>query len=233
MACKTLFICGTDTDVGKTVVSGALLAFLRQKGMHVTGFKPIESGCGKKLIRRDTQFLKRMSACTEPLDYLNPYSFEKPLAPGVAAARRGIKISFAKIKYQLHALQNKYEIVLVEGAGGLLVPLFGTKTNLDLIRSLNLEILLVARLGLGTINHTLLTLACLKSHKIKVRGVILNSITKPKTLAEKTNPQVLKQFQVPLWGVFPHIKNKTASSLAIAAKKSLGKQLDNWLNENK
>ena len=203
---KTVFVCGTDTGVGKTVVTGALCAHLNKKGIRAGAFKPLESGCaskGRHIRRADSEFLKKMARMPEPLDLINPYYFKEPLAPGVAAARQGIRVSFDKIKKNLRALQKKYDVVFVEGAGGLLVPIAVRKTNLDLIRYLKAPVLVVARLGLGTINHTLLTLEHLKRNRIRVLGVVLNQTSRGKTVAEKTNPEVLKRYGVSLLGIFP------------------------------
>ncbi|MDO8520178.1 MAG: dethiobiotin synthase [Deltaproteobacteria bacterium] len=209
---KTIFVCGTDTGVGKTVVTGALLAWLNAKGIRAGGFKPTESGCGgmrRHLKRADAEFLKKRAAMPEPLDAINPYYFREALAPGVAAKRLGRIISFSKIARKLKALEKNYDLILAEGAGGLLVPLQGKKTTLDLIRFLKVPVLLVGRLGLGTINHTLLTVEVLKRNRIPLLGVILNETTPRMSLAEKTNPSVLKAYGVPVWGVFPHLKGKS------------------------
>lgn len=203
---KAVFICGTDTGVGKTYVATAMISQLVEHGVRAAGFKPCESGCRKKkgvLQRADSLSLKAAGNMEEPLDLINPYYFEEELAPGVAAERQGTKISFSKIKKNLKTLSNNYELVLVEGAGGLLVPLSGKKTNLDLIRYLNLSVILVARLGLGTINHTLLTLEHLKRHDVLVEGVLLNQNTPTHTLAEKTNVKVLKKYGVNIFGQLP------------------------------
>lgn len=212
---KTIFVCGTDTGVGKTYVTGALCACLRREGIRAGAFKPLESGCaskGRHIRRADSEFLKKAARMPEPLDVINPYYFREPLAPGVAAARQGVGVSFAKIKKNLRTLQKKYDVVFVEGAGGLLVPLAGRKTNLDLIRALKAPVIVVGRLGLGTINHTLLTLEHLRRHRVKILGVILNQTSQKKTIAEKTNPGVLRKYGVPLLGIFPFTNSPESPS---------------------
>lgn len=207
---KAIFICGTDTGVGKTLVTGSLLSFLNQKGIRAGGFKPLESGCApvkgmkRHLKRADAEFLKKMGEMEEPLDWINPYYFKEPLAPGIAAQREGKRISFSHIKKSLNRLQKKYDLILVEGAGGLLVPVQGLKTNLDLIQFLKLPVVVVSRLGLGTINHTLLTLEHLKKNHILILGVILNQTEPTKNLASQTNPSILKKYKVPLLGIVPY-----------------------------
>lgn len=213
-------MCGTDTGVGKTIVTAALCARFQEEGIRTAAFKPVESGCrgGKHARRADTELLKKIGRLPESLDELNPYYFAEELAPGIAATRAGKKVSFPKISRALRALQKKYDLVLVEGAGGLLVPIAGSRTNLDLIRHLKVPVLLVARLGLGTINHTLLTLDCLNRHQIPVMGVILNQTQTAKSLAEKTNPAYLTKAGIPLLGVFPHLKGHQRKQFAQAAK---------------
>lgn len=228
---KSLFICGTDTGVGKTIVMGALCAWLNSRGIRAGAYKPLESGCSvvsgmKRHIRRaDSEFLKRMARMPESIDLINPYYFREALAPGVAAEREGRKISFSLIKENLNKLKDQYDIVFIEGAGGLLVPVAGRKTHVDLIKAFKCPVILVARLGLGTINHTLLTLENLKSNRIEVRGVILNELKPRETLAERTNSDVLNKFGVPLWGIFPYAKKKTRSALVASLPQSVRRRL--------
>ncbi|EKD42577.1 MAG: hypothetical protein ACD_73C00098G0001, partial [uncultured bacterium] len=212
---KVIFICGTDTNVGKTIVTGALVAGLKEKGIQVGVYKPFESGCvlsgkskSKKWIRPDSEYL---AACAgiEDIDEVNTYCFTQALAPGIAAQKSKVKISFEKIKSHLSFLKKKYEIIFIEGAGGLLVPVNGLKTNLDLIKYLNAEVILVGRLGLGTLNHTLLTHQILKASKIRIKGVILNQTTKVKDESCVLNPKILKAYGLKILGLMPfQTKNK-------------------------
>lgn len=196
-----IFICGTDTAVGKTFITGAICAYLQSEGVKAGAYKPLESGNGG-----DAAFLKKIAGMKEDLKMINPYYFKEPLAPGVAALRCKRKVSFDVIVNNLKKLQKNYDLILIEGAGGLLVPIQGKLTNLDLIKYLKTPVLVIARLGLGTINHTLLTLEHLKRNRVKVLGVILNQTTPRKTIADKTNPGVLKKYDVPLLGTFPYVK---------------------------
>ena len=233
MPSKTCFVIGTDTGIGKTLVTASLCAALVKRGVKAGAFKPVESGCSRgprgltrHLRRGDSLFLKKMAAMKEPLDAINPYFFREAVAPGIAAERLGSRISFSRIKQKLDALRKNYDLVFVEGAGGLLVPISGLKTNLDLIKHLKSPVLLVSRLGLGTINHTLLTLEELKRHRIRLAGVILNQTTSRTGVAEKTNPAVLKKFKVPVVGLFPFLKNRRRKTLISAVEKNLLRFLD-------
>ena len=206
---KSLFILGTDTDVGKTIVAGALAAYLTSIGLKVGVMKPFESACLKdisgKLIPKDTLFLKEMAACEELLDCVNPYRFEAPLAPAVAASLEGKVIDFERIQAAYKKFENQYDLLLIEGAGGLLVPLAAQMTNLNLIQILKSPVLLIARAGLGTINHTLLTLSQLKMHAIETKGVILNHCTQTSDLSARYNRQSLEEWSfAPIFGEMPY-----------------------------
>jgi len=194
---KGLFITGTDTGVGKTYVACGLATALRAQGGNVGVFKPFESGIG--MGHADHHLLKQASGVTDADRLICPYQFEEALAPVVAAERAGVTIDWSHVLKNYATLCSQHEWMIVEGSGGLLVPLATGKTNVDLIHELGLPVLLVARLGLGTINHTLLSIKLLESEKIPVAGIVLNQTSPQKGLAEETNPLVLKKLsQVPL-----------------------------------
>src|SRR5579864_6878468 len=157
---KGLFITGTDTGVGKTRVTAILAVALRQRGLRVGVMKPVESGClveNGQLLAQDSHFLRQISGCTAPPEIITPYMFREPLAPAIAAQHAGQEIDLDHIAYCYEMLAAEHDIVLVEGAGGLLVPLTRQQNFLDLAARLNLPILVIARNVLGTINHTALT----------------------------------------------------------------------------
>ncbi len=236
---KTLFITGTDTNVGKTVITGALSIYLRSKGVSVGVMKPVESGClsgvrstGKNrlLTKSDSLYLKEMAGCKDDLDLINTYAFEAPLAPGIAADLEGVEISFDRILENFNKLNLIHDVLLIEGAGGLFVPLGQKRFVSDLIQLMEAPALVVARAGLGTINHTLLTLSCLKQKKISVAGIILNHHLEEEDPSTPHNPNALKSATTtPLWGFFPHLKDirNTAETLA-AVENYLGSALEKW-----
>ena len=193
---NSFFIIGTDTGVGKTVVAGAMAAYLRSKGMSVGVMKPAETGCresGGELYPVDAAYLKKISGSTDPLDTICPYRFSEPLAPAVAAKRAGKKINIELIKKRFNAIAESHDAVIVEGAGGLMVPLSGKYLFLDLAAELGLPLVIVGRAGLGTINHTLLTLNAAREREIEISGIILNQTRPESGAAFETNPQVLKE----------------------------------------
>lgn len=202
-----LFIAGTDTNVGKTLVTAGLAAYLRERGYDAGVMKPVESGGLSGAPSSDSVLLKKVSQSSDDLDLINTYAFEAPLAPGVAAELEGVEISFDRILESFRRLELLHKTVLVEGAGGLFVPLGPGRSVIDLILALGLPVLLVARAGLGTVNHTLLSLEALQRREIPVAGIVLNACEKDSDPSTKYNLQTLSQWtQVPIWGVIGHLK---------------------------
>jgi len=196
-----LFIAGTDTGVGKTVVTAGLAGYLRDAGLNCGVMKPVESGCLSGSRKSDTHYLKKISQTPQDMDHINTYAFEAPLAPGVASQLAGERISLDRIAESFHRLELTHRQVLVEGAGGLLVPLSGKFTMVDLIQLLEIPVLLVARLGLGTLNHSLLSLSYLARKRIPVAGLVFSQTSRKLDLSAKYNPSTLAQYtSVPIWG---------------------------------
>lgn len=211
---KTLFITGTDTGIGKTVVSMGLCAFLSlRRGMNVGVMKPFESGLtkgGRNAVSRDAVLLREASGSTDSLQEINPYALEAPLAPEIAAELEHRAIDVDSVDRIYRGLLRVHDVVVVEGAGGVMVPIKKDFFYVDLIRQWDVPTIIVSKLGLGTINHTLLTSYYLKSHGISVVGVILNDVSNEPDIASETNPGVLRRYlNVPLLGVFPRVAGVT------------------------
>ena len=209
---KGLFVTGTDTNVGKTLIAAGITAALRQQGLKVGYFKPVQSGCpeeGGGLIPTDARIVKELAQLPEPLDLLTPIRLRLPLAPGVAAVREGTKVDLEQVAGAVRELAGGYDFLVVEGAGGLYVPLVDNDfLVLDLARWLKLPLLVVARAGLGTINHTALTVLAARRAGLAVAGVILNRGSATPGLAEQTNPEVIEALTgVPILGQVPEIDN--------------------------
>lgn len=184
-----LLVTGTDTGVGKTVIAAALLLALRERGVRALGFKPVETGL-EPGVRADSEILAKASGADDPL--ARPLlRLAEPLAPAVAAERAGRALEPSVIEERLRALRGLGRRLVVEGAGGLLVPLTWGLTALDLAVRHELEVVIVARPGLGTLNHTLLTYETLSRQHVFVRGVVLCGRGLSPDLAEETNPQAL------------------------------------------
>ncbi|MDY6862853.1 MAG: dethiobiotin synthase [Thermodesulfobacteriota bacterium] len=209
---KSFFVIGTDTGVGKTVVTGSIAAYLCNKGLKVGVMKPAESGCSiedGKPVPEDTIYLKKMSGCSLSIDTINPYRFVLPLAPGIAAEMEGKEIKEEEIIQKFRIIKKEHDVTLVEGAGGLYVPIYENKLNSHLVLKLSLPVIIVSRGNLGTINHTLLTVKQAQYLRMKICGVIINYTGPVESVAERTNPEVLKKYlNVPLLGVFPYIEKK-------------------------
>jgi dethiobiotin synthetase len=207
---KGIFVTGTDTDVGKTWVAAGLTGALRRRGHQAVYFKPIQSGCpeeGGALIATDARCARDLANLPEPLEVLTPLTLRLPLAPGVAAAHEGAALDLKRVAAALKDLAGRYDWFVVEGAGGLYVPLIGTQfLVLDLIRWLKLPLLVVARAGLGTINHTALSVAAARQAGFEVAGVVINRYPAQPSLAQQTNPGVIEAITgVPILGLVPEV----------------------------
>lgn len=223
---KGLFITATDTGVGKTVVAGALIRGLKAEGRRVCGMKPVESGCrreGEELIPADGTFLREVSGVSEPVEQITPCRLEHPLAPMVAAEMESRKIDAVKLEGAIERLAGRYEVLVVEGIGGLLVPITRDYSVLDMARAAGFPLVVVASPALGTISHTLLTVNHALGEGLAVAGVIINYARPPEnTLAERTNPGAIRKLcPVPLLGVMPFLPDITNDKLKDAARNNL------------
>ena len=208
---KGFFITGTDTGVGKTIIAGALIKVMHYFGVRTCAMKPIESGCGKEgsiLIPHDGAFLRRAAQMEESLQLVTPYCFSHPLAPFAAAELEGKKISIDRIRKAFYTLHQSYDAIIVEGIGGIMVPLKKDYYLVDLAKEFSLPLLIVTRPGLGTINHTMLTVNYALEAGFEIAGIIINYSRPPEnSLAEKTNPRVLEEIcPIPVIGTFPYLK---------------------------
>lgn len=206
---KGIFIVGTDTDVGKTVVTAGLMHLLRSKGYPACYFKPVLSGANLKedtLIPGDTYFVKTIAKLPEPLENMTPYRFRTPVSPHLAAEIENVEIQISTIQKQLHKLKEKYPYMIIEGAGGLIVPILKNYMLYDLIKELNLPILVVARAGLGTINHTVLTVNFAKNMGIEVKGILLNGYDSSNICHPDNKQTIEKITNLPVLTI-PKLKN--------------------------
>jgi dethiobiotin synthetase len=170
---KGLFVTGTDTGVGKTLVTCALARALRERGLDVGVMKPIETGVGEG-GPLDAQALSEAADCRDPLDHVCPQRFALPAAPTVAAAAEGRQVELARVRESFAILAQRHDLMLVEGAGGLLAPAADGVAMADLAGDLGLPLLLVARAALGTINHTRLALEAARSRRLSLAGVVIS-----------------------------------------------------------
>ena len=193
-----LFITGTDTGVGKTLVTGAIASLLVHQKRCVAVAKPIATGCVHRregLVSEDAEWLAHCAQTRHPLDLVCPQRYAEPLAPAVAADRANVPVDHAAIGRAIRIMSEGADVMLVEGIGGIMVPIDPRHTVLDLVRWLQIPALVVARAGLGTINHTLMTIAALRQANIKVAGVVINRYpTDTPPSAEETNPRAIERW---------------------------------------
>jgi len=207
---RGFFISATDTSVGKTVVSAAIIRALTIMGFKTAGMKPIETGClksGEMLQSSDGAFLKKLTVMDEKINIVSPYLFELPVSPYVASYKEKKEIRLGVILKAYDALLKKYDAIVVEGAGGLYVPIHKDYFMADLAREMELPLVIVARPGLGTINHSLLTISYARSKGVEIAGILFNYISQPEdSVAEKMNPDTLQELtDVPFLGTFPYL----------------------------
>lgn len=223
---KGFFVTGTDTGVGKTVITVALIKAIGLLGIRACGMKPIETGCIKEgdiLVPLDGMFIKTITHMEETIKDITPCCYESPLAPLPASEIEGVPVDFGKIQKAYTDLSKKYDAIIVEGIGGLLVPIKRDYFVLDLARDFGLPIIAVSRPDLGTLNHTMLTVNYAIKEGLNVAGIIINYNRPPgDTLAEDSNPEIIKQISpVPIIGVFPYLKDLESSTIEKAVVKNL------------
>ena len=201
---RGLFVTGTDTGVGKTVVTAGLAAALRAAGHHVAVVKPLQSGHRRDDPAGDAATLQRLGGLEQPLEEITPWAFAAPLAPAVAAELEGRSVALGDVVAHVADVAGRHELVLVEGAGGLLVPTGDGWTILDLAQALGLPLLVVARPGLGTVNHTALTVWVGRQAGLAVAGVVLNGAADPGDDSTLRNADLIRDLvDVPVLGRLP------------------------------
>lgn len=210
-----LFITGTDTGVGKTVITAGLLGALRRRGTNAIAIKPIQSGGilrENQLISEDAYFYGAVTDLPYTSRELNPICLQASLAPAVAAEIEGVTLNLETMLDHFLKISAEHQLTLVEGAGGLMVPLVSTGVTVaDLAVRMNLPLLVVARPNLGTINHTCLTVAYAKARGLKVAGIIINMYDHQNSgVAERTNPGLIETMTgVPILGLVPMVEGLT------------------------
>ena len=176
---NSIFVTGTDTEVGKTRISVALIETLQQQGKRVAVMKPIASGCELTdggLRNDDALQLNQQADISLPYQLINPYAFEPAIAPHIAAKQANIDIDLAQIKDNFEQIQQHADAVVVEGAGGWLVPLNDHSSMADLAHQLGLPVILVVGIRLGCINHALLTVQAIEQKGCVLQGWVANNI---------------------------------------------------------
>ena len=222
---KRYFIAGTDTDAGKTLVACGLLARARKDGLSTAAVKPVSAGCEvtDEGLRNDDA-VQLLAQCTLDLDYdeVNPIAFEPPIAPHIAAAHEGRRMTADRTAgYTRGVLMQGADLTLVEGAGGWRVPLNERETLADLAIGLQMPVILVVGMKLGCISHTLLTVEAIKRDGLRLAGWVANRIDPNMSEFEANLDTLRSSLVAPLLGVVPHLSETDPAALADAAAEYL------------
>ena len=216
---RGLFVTGTDTDVGKTIVTGALAAAIRAEDLNVGVWKPMQSGALLGSGETDAERLLQYSGIHERAEDVASFTFQASLTPMLAAKQDGVDITLQEIITAGQPLIHRYESVLIEGAGGVAVPLTEDSLVVDLISELRIPALIVARSGLGTINHTLLTVSYLQQHGVPIIGFILNDGDSNEMYNDSsaaTNAELIERYcGISFLGRFPRLTGEINTELLI------------------
>jgi len=199
---KGVFVTGCDTGVGKTVIAGAIAASMKAHGLDVGVMKPVASGAKEienKLVSEDAVYLKKIIDSTDDDAFVNPILFKPPIAPTIAASKVGIPIDINKILKAYEALTNRHDFVVVEGVGGLMVPIDDTLFVADLARRMDLALVIVTGDYLGAINHTLLTIEYARNRNLRIKGIVINMLKNGDDLVR----EIEKYSSVPILGTIP------------------------------
>ena len=197
---KGFFVTGTDTNVGKTTVSCALLRAFSVEGYRAVGMKPIAAGYENGQWQ-DVELLLAASNVNVTQKQINPYAFEAPISPHLAAQQENVTIDLSLINDYYRRLSMQADIVIVEGAGGFLVPLNDFQTGEDLAKILNLPVILVVGMRLGCLNHALLTARAISAAQLNFVGWIANCIQSPMVAMTENITTLEQRLQVPLLGI--------------------------------
>ncbi len=201
-----VFVTGTDTGVGKTRVATALLRAFASRGLRAVGMKPVAAGCERidgALVCEDVAALAAASNVNLPVDLINPYRFQPAIAPHLAAELAGERISLEQIRDAYVALAAGADRVVVEGAGGFLVPLNEREDFGDLARLLELPVLLVVGMRLGCLNHALLTAEAVRRRGLQFAGWVANRLDATTPVVEQNVQTLCKRLDAPLLGILP------------------------------
>lgn len=220
MKAASLFISGTDTGVGKTHVACLLASALAEQGLSVAVLKPCETGVelsddGSLPEGSDAALLAAAARCDAPPSAILPYAFPLAAAPLVAAAAAGSVVEREHLDRAREKLGDQHDVLLIEGAGGITVPLAPGFTFLDLAARWALPALIVARTGIGTLNHSVLTERAARAAGLRVVGLVLNAVDGPVSDSERANLQPLSDLlAAPILCEFPHAANPAVAELA-------------------
>lgn len=208
------FIAGTDTGVGKTLVSCALLHAMAVRGGRVAGFKPVAAGCDEDGRNDDAKQLRAAGNVQAGYDQINPYCFHQAIAPHLAARKSGVAIEFPRILLAYRELATRADTVIVEGVGGFCVPLNDRQDSADLAGQLGLPVILVVGMRLGCLNHALLTTRAIADQQLECAGWVANVLDAGMPALQENIAALRERIAAPLLGVIPHLARPDARAAA-------------------
>lgn len=214
---RGLFVTATDTGAGKTVVACGLIRALMSHGLRVAAMKPVASGCDQGLdglVSDDARRLGEAAGLDVSMDLVNPYRFLPPIAPHVAAAEVGVRIELERIESAFRTLCMSADAVVVEGVGGLRVPLNDREEVADLVALMRLPVVLVVGLRLGCLNHALLTAEALERRGVATAGWVANHIDPAMARQDESVSTLIDRFACPLLGRIPYLLDASADTVA-------------------
>lgn len=217
MSSSGIFVTGTDTGIGKTWTTLALMYALKSRGLCVAGMKPVASGgvhVKNNLKNEDARLIQAECSTEQPYEWVNPYLFAEPIAPHIAAQNSGTNINLEPIIGAYNNMATRCDFVVVEGIGGWRVPLAEQLSTVDMVRAMRLPVVLVIGLRLGCINHALLTAECIRADGIPLTGLVVNGVDSEYTYPEQTLKTLSGSINAPLLGVFPYMQTRDIASLA-------------------
>jgi dethiobiotin synthetase len=223
---KAYFITGTDTGVGKTVITAGLAGSMRKLGVNVGVMKPIATGIQQKTGFKslDVAILADASRTKDPEDLINPVFLPIPTSPYDATKLLSLPVDMPLILTKFTKLLSTHDVLLVEGIGGVMTPITKNFFVADMIKAMGIETIIVTRATLGTLNHTMMTYKMCKDYDIKVKGLVINNFDEKGTTAEKNAPVTLHEITgLDILGVVPFIKNYDKIDTMIEA---VGKKID-------
>jgi dethiobiotin synthetase len=229
---RGVFVTGTDTGVGKTLVAAALARHLQSSGLDVGVMKPVETGVtDPDRPGSDAALLQWAADCSDDPELIAAYRLRAPLAPALAAEEESVRIDLAHIVETARSLSKRHDYTIIEGAGGLMVPLAGGLLVADLVLHLGLPLLVVCRPGLGTINHTLLTVHAARTMGIPLAGFIINGMPQQPDAAEALAPHNLASLaSADLLGVLPKVEGSEQEKVKALAEAIAGLPTLPWLH---
>lgn len=212
---RALFVTGTDTGVGKTVIAAALLRGLRERGQRVAGMKPVASGCRRSpdgIVSDDALALIAEASESAPYRIVNPYAFIPPIAPHVAAVEAGTRIDLRELERAYRILAGLADVVVIEGAGGWLTPIDAKHALADFARKVKADVVLVVGLRLGCLNHALLSAQAIEHSGLKLAGWVANAIDPSFERASDNVRALQERLKAPLLGQVAHLSTPGAAA---------------------